>query len=301
MKKIFFLQILFLFSSLAAQTDTLKEALKFYPLHIGDYWQYNVNKHSDGPYKPDTSWVGYKEVIGDTVMDNNKKYFIIKNNKIPFLYGYNIETRFLRVDSSTALVYEYINSIKSEIKIDSLLSQKGDVYLGRICASDTIKDYFGHQVSTKLIKQNLISSTSYSGWELAKGFGEVMRYYDDIFVYSILTQGDLIYAIINGIEYGIKNDIQKSEVLPNEIILNQNYPNPFNPSTTISYSIPSTQHVMIGLFDILGKKISTLVDEEKLAGTYHLIFDGTKLASGVYLYELLSGSTNISKKMILIK
>ncbi|MFA7289989.1 MAG: hypothetical protein WC055_14025 [Melioribacteraceae bacterium] len=66
--------------------------------------QYYVCKHSNEPYKPDISWVGYKEVLGNTVMDISIKYFIEKENKIPFLYCNNVGINFLRVDSSTALL-----------------------------------------------------------------------------------------------------------------------------------------------------------------------------------------------------
>jgi hypothetical protein len=72
--------------------------------------------------------------------------------------------------------------------------------------------------------------------------------------------------------------------IPKEFSLFQNYPNPFNPRTTIKYSIPQKSVVTITVYDILGKEVSKLVNEEKLSGTYEVQFDGSKLSSGVYYY-----------------
>ena len=95
--------------------------------------------------------------------------------------------------------------------------------------------------------------------------------------------------------------IEKEGNIPTGFVLNQNYPNPFNPVTTISYSIPQAQHVSIKVFDMLGREVATLVNEEKSAGTYHVQFNGGNLSSGTYLYRLIAGIHNESKKFILLK
>lgn len=89
--------------------------------------------------------------------------------------------------------------------------------------------------------------------------------------------------------------------LPLEYSLSQNYPNPFNPVTTIKYEIPEKTNVKLEVFDILGNRIATLVNEEKPAGRYEATFDGVALSSGVYIYKLQSGDFVSSKKMILLK
>lgn len=92
--------------------------------------------------------------------------------------------------------------------------------------------------------------------------------------------------------------------VPNSINLAQNYPNPFNPITTIEYSIPSnfeSAKVELKVYDALGREISILVDEEKSTGLHKIIFDGSKLASGLYYYRLKIGETTQIKKMILLK
>jgi Secretion system C-terminal sorting domain len=90
-------------------------------------------------------------------------------------------------------------------------------------------------------------------------------------------------------------------LLPAKYLLYQNYPNPFNPATTIKYSIPEMSAVTIKVYNILGKEIAVLVDEEEPAGTYNVSFNASKIASGVYYYTISAGNFNAAKKMILMK
>jgi hypothetical protein len=83
--------------------------------------------------------------------------------------------------------------------------------------------------------------------------------------------------------------------------LMQNYPNPFNPATKITFYIPSDSHVFIKVFDILGKEIATLVNDNLSAGKHEIDFNASKLSSGIYFYTLNAGSFVSSKKMVLIK
>ena len=83
--------------------------------------------------------------------------------------------------------------------------------------------------------------------------------------------------------------------------LNQNYPNPFNPATTINFRIPELSFVTLKVYDVLGGKIATIVNEEKLAGNYEVKFDASILPSGVYFYQLQAGGFVETKKMVLMK
>ena len=80
-----------------------------------------------------------------------------------------------------------------------------------------------------------------------------------------------------------------------------NFPNPFNPATKINYELGIKNYVSIVVYDILGNKVKTLVNETKLAGKYEIVFDGSNFASGVYFYRLVSGNQTIVKQMILLK
>jgi hypothetical protein len=88
---------------------------------------------------------------------------------------------------------------------------------------------------------------------------------------------------------------------PNKFSLSQNYPNPFNPSTSIQYAISSRQFVSLKVYDVLGKEIATLVNEEKSTGKYNVEFNASSLASGIYYYQLRAGDYVETKKMILLK
>jgi hypothetical protein len=89
--------------------------------------------------------------------------------------------------------------------------------------------------------------------------------------------------------------------VPKEFYLSQNYPNPFNPTTKIIYSLPTDGVVTLIVYDIMGKEVVTLINENKKAGCYETILDGTGLSSGVYFYKLIAGYVNLTKKMIVIK
>jgi uncharacterized pyridoxamine 5'-phosphate oxidase family protein len=107
------------------------------------------------------------------------------------------------------------------------------------------------------------------------------------------------FTLLVGKENFINN--YKYEFTPTEFALYQNYPNPFNPTTFIRFQVPQKEHVKIKVYDILGNLISTLVNEVRDAGYYEVEFDGTKLSSGVYLYEFESGPKRTIKKMTLLK
>ena len=114
-------------------------------------------------------------------------------------------------------------------------------------------------------------------------------------VYYRLKQIDL-----NG-EFEYSNEIEIDINVPIKFQLNQNYPNPFNPTTTIKFQVPIKSNVSIKIFDVLGREVEVLVDEVKEAGFYNVLFDASKLASGVYLYSIQTENYSNTKKLILIK
>jgi minor extracellular serine protease Vpr len=95
--------------------------------------------------------------------------------------------------------------------------------------------------------------------------------------------------------------VETVEGTPETYALDQNYPNPFNPSTTIGFSIPAQKHVTVKIFNLLGQLVSTLVDEEMMAGKYKVEWNTKGLASGTYFYRLEAGSFMESRKMVLLK
>ncbi|HZW40652.1 MAG TPA: T9SS type A sorting domain-containing protein, partial [Ignavibacteriaceae bacterium] len=83
--------------------------------------------------------------------------------------------------------------------------------------------------------------------------------------------------------------------------LEQNYPNPFNPTTKIKYTLSKQGLITIKVYDVLGKEIAQLVNEEKLSGEYEVEFDGSSLSSGIYYYKIQAGEFVQTKKMVLMK
>jgi hypothetical protein len=108
------------------------------------------------------------------------------------------------------------------------------------------------------------------------------------------------------------NKIYKMLFTPTEVVeqksgtpvlysLNQNYPNPFNPSTSIGYQITTQSYISLKVFDVLGREVATLVNENKKPGSYEVEFDGSNLSSGLYFYRLQTSNFLETKKLLLLK
>ncbi len=115
--------------------------------------------------------------------------------------------------------------------------------------------------------------------------------------------GTILHTTNGGVTF-IENETNRSQ--PNKFLLSQNYPNPFNPVTKIKYTIPENlsdgrQEVILKVYDILGREVATLVNEEKPAVEYEVEFNGANLPSGIYFYQLRAGEYSETMKMVLLK
>jgi len=158
-----------------------------------------------------------------------------------------------------------------------------------------------------------IDTINWTGWKLKK-----------IWLNEIPGTGSIQFKSINVVQTGSGNTsgiiffdecisniitgVHGENSLPVVFRLEQNYPNPFNPSTKIKFSVPvetlhatSLQHVTLKVYDVLGREIATLVNEDKSPGNYEVIFNAGGLASGMYIYRIQSGNFIESKKLILLK
>lgn len=111
------------------------------------------------------------------------------------------------------------------------------------------------------------------------------------------ARAESIFTVILGT--GVATE--EPDQIPRAFMLEQNYPNPFNPSTTIQFEIPTASHVALNLYSLTGKRIATLVDEFLSPGSYQTTWNGSRLASGVYLYELRAGTFSETKMLVLLK
>ena len=135
--------------------------------------------------------------------------------------------------------------------------------------------------------------------------------------YSVLQNGDDSYTIIGNTTYTFGTEwnilliklapdtgivtVNYNSVTLENFLLSQNYPNPFNPSTTIRFTISELRFTTLKVYDLLGREIATLVNEEKPAGSYEVEFNGDGLPSGFYFYQLRAGNYIETKKMVLLK
>lgn len=112
-----------------------------------------------------------------------------------------------------------------------------------------------------------------------------------------LTQS-ACFKLYGSVFTGVSNN---NNEIPTSYKLEQNYPNPFNPSTTINFSLPKTTNVKIVVYDAYGREVETLVNDSKTAGNYKVVFNASKVSSGIYFYKIITDNFVNTKKMILIK
>ena len=286
---------------------TLKEILpdpdlvNYYPLQTGNLWVYNGFIWTYPNYE---TYQFVRKVNDEVLKPNQKTYYEIEEYYAGSTSG---STYFERIDSANAKVYRYNeDSVQSgqEYLLDDLRAEVGDTvrnfrfYLTPYAVIYSADTTF-YQVETHFKRYNsefLIGNT----YDLVKYFGLTRLYNTFDFGSDDRT---LKGAIINGTLYGdttltgVKDEINSI----NSFGLSQNYPNPFNPVTSISYNVGKPGPVTIKVYDALGKEVITLVNEEKSAGSYSVEFDGSDLASGIYLYQLKAGNFTQTRKMILLK
>jgi hypothetical protein len=112
------------------------------------------------------------------------------------------------------------------------------------------------------------------------------------------TAEPAVVQFIKGLGVSVERD---NNIIPSGYTLSQNYPNPFNPTTEIRFEIPATAHTTLIVYDMLGREVRWLVNENLTAGSYTATFKASDLASGTYVYVLKSGSVRLTKKMVLMK
>jgi hypothetical protein len=302
MKKLIFILLIILTTvDISYSLDTV--SCKYYPLALGNSWTY-----SGYSYPGDNSY-RIKFTITNSVVQNGHKYY--------YLAGDN---RYFRVDSIYGRRVQLLSSGSGcswlpplEYLFDSLSSKLGDNSsagcsgYGKICIDTTIISVFGLSKPSKTFH--------YQSWptvediQYTKDFGVSYYYlYGGGGGYYVRT---LIGCIINGVMYGdtslLTGFTPISTEIPQEFKLYQNYPNPFNPSTKIRFSIPPYQGgqgdglTKLVIYDVLGKEITTLANEQLNPGTYEVEWNTSDFPSGIYFYTLQAGSFNQTKKMVLIK
>ena len=319
-KTFFFALICFLPQIVDSQVNP---NVNFYPIRVGNVWQYKV--HTEGNFLDgDTSYYMKRTIVSDTIMKNGKKYYkaipMQPDPPINFSY-YSDYSNYIRIDSVTANVYYYNGIYNFEGIIDTLAALPGDRHFVLFYAGEPKSLHQFAEECLRIDTVNLFNTLTtvkkfvipingnFKSYDFAEGIGKIYQKEFFAWIIGYHTIYELVYAKINGKEYGTFVGVDEQEIIPSKYSLAQNYPNPFNPTTTIRFSIPivetlhstSLQYVTLKIFDLLGNQIVTLVNEEKLPGSYEVLFDGSKLASGVYFYTLATGNFSQTKKLLLVK
>jgi len=309
--KCFFLILIALFiSQIAYPIDT--NAVRYFPLRVGNYWVYSVFGYvCCGYYR-------FSERVIDTLVTNGHKYF-----KVRTVYSNNYQPyeEFLRVDSVEGNVRVYVTSnscswLTNEMSRDSLSARFRDSSMyecsymqgfGVRCIDDS--SYITHCGLSRRIKRFLWTNY-FEAWQtrtFAQDIGFISSHYQAVQNY---TDINLIGFIINGVVCGdtTLTGIKKiASEIPENFSLYQNYPNPFNPVTRVRFSVPLNKggerglYIRLLIFDLLGREIATLVNESLPPGTYEVEWDGTNYPSGVYYYTLSAESFKQTKRMVLIR
>jgi hypothetical protein len=281
MKK-YFLFFFLLIKALYAQQDSSS----FFPLQIGNQWDYRVDVHVPGG---NISTEYFSVSIVDSQVIDSVRYFVFSPS-LPFTFPVS---KYFRTDGDKVFCYDEEDSSDCFIyRFDLPVGIKYyncKIFENEIFFIDTV--YFWDQMDVVQL-QNLNSFSEHYG------------------VYEAFVPGIVEYTYyllgckIDGILYGTPLS-ERTEKLFQNYSIEQNFPNPFNPSTKIKYSIPAAGNVTIKVFDVLGKEIKTLVDEYKDAGSYEVDFSAAgganELSSGVYVYKIASGSYSEIKKMVLLR
>jgi hypothetical protein len=218
---------------------------------------------------------------------NNIQHF---NGKIDDIRIYNRALDSLEIQN-------LFNEIVPVELVSFVCKLKGsEIILSWITATET--NNFGFQVERKSADENYTPI----GFIQGKGTTSETQTYE--FADCGLSSGIYVYRLkqvdFNG-SYEYSPAIEVEIGLPIELFLNQNYPNPFNPNTKIKWQSPVSGIQTLKIYDVLGNEVATLVDDFRNAGSYEINFDGSKLSSGVYFYQLKVGGFLDTKKMILLK
>jgi len=268
-----------------------------------DGWIIKVN--SDG----DSVWSKtYGGTERDVVMDLEQTEdggFILAGSTESFGHMNNYTDAWLiKIDSDGDTVWT--KTWGSEEMHDAALSvvqtsDGGYIFTGQLYISTFVEDLWILKTDAD---GNMLWSKNYGGIFYSQG-----RCINKTSDGSLIITGEYYNEVTNNYDIwllnfdpeitGVENDVQAQ--IPTTTILEQNFPNPFNPVTEIRYSVPQRSYVEIKVYDILGKQVTILLNEEKPAGTYELNWYAQNFPGGVYFYQLKAGSFLDTKKMILLK
>ncbi|MGE5862764.1 MAG: T9SS type A sorting domain-containing protein [Nitrososphaerales archaeon] len=256
-----------------------------------------------------TQWVGITErliidsgsveyiILDSLVINDSTVQWSIEERKnilhVDSVYGYGNDTTYWILDTTIIPLIE-TTTLFHQINIISLIWHFPLIYSSEILSMNRFSN------SSNIRLEKYWASSDTSGFDTLFFNTDLGLYYRSTSIHS----GPGHTHITNDKKINLKNKPVLSIPLitdyPKNIYLEQNYPNPFNPTTTIKYSITHQSTVKIVIYDILGRIINILLDEEKSPGDYEIKFNARDLATGIYFYQLRVDKFIKTKKMLLI-
>ena len=207
------------------------------------------------------------------------------------------------------LIIRYLDSLITPVELNSFkgsINNSNHILLEWATATETNNK--GFEVQRSEIRDQKSGSGDYNGWKRI-GFVEGNGTTTQIHIYSFsdlnVIPGIYKYRLkqidFDG-SYNLSKEVEVKVTAPSKFRLEPNYPNPFNPVTTISFEVPEKTQIELVVYDILGRKIKSLVDNEvRNPGRYEMSFNGNSLGSGVYIYRLVAKNYSMTRKMLLMK
>jgi len=263
---------------------------------MGNWWDFKFVMNGIPYYQR-------RVITGDTII-NGKNY-------AKYYHGYPQNfIRYYRYETAdTSFHFIYLGADKICFKMNAIAGDSGqisgNIYWKLYQKYVTINTVWGNIDSCMRFRiYSIVGVDGYETFGLAPRIGNIEQFIGS-FTYSNIDS-----AMVGGTHYPLLTKITaQSSVTPKSFSLFQNYPNPFKPVTKIKFDIPSTPLSSIGegpgvrliIYDILGKEITVLVNEQLQPGTYEVEWDGSNSPSGVYFYRLITKDYSETKKMVLIK
>jgi len=264
------------------------------PLEIGNRWDFN--NYYEENYITHQEEPSVATVKKDSIMPNGIKYFLIegRGSYIP---------DWVRIDTNWIFYYESFDSTDNALFNfndevgDSFYNNKMGYWIS-LNKKDTVTIFNQETVRISFISYLGFDNINQTSFSDKLGLLGGSNYYYGGVNYSVLSGcviGDSTYGKLVGVEESPPNTA-------NQFNLFQNYPNPFNPNTKILFFIPEAGKVQIDVFNILGQRVKRLLDKELQSGNHEINFDGTGLASGMYIYTIeVKEKFFKAKKMSLMK
>ena len=264
-------------------------------------------------------------IQGDLYMSNNGgiNYHLVDNNDLIdwkiYLYGnYHPGGQFkFLYDADNLHIYTVATNADLDMYYFLISNDAGENWKIKDSSSTPIPIYIDIDFSQSGVIYKCAGTTIYKSTDYGESFDVYKEIVSPTIIRGIYKKpaSDILYVITEYILYEVTSvsvtpilnisevENEPSDIAPAQFTLFQNYPNPFNPITTIKYQIPELSFVTIKVYDVLGKEVTTLINEEKPAGAYNEEFriDNLELSSGIYFYQLRAGNFVETKKMMLIK